>query len=275
MHLETSASFLLRPSKMKVAVYTCIVGGYDDLRQLKVTDKDFDYICFVDRKVGEGERDGVWTLRTIPYDNPNPTRESRYVKILPHIALPEYDYTIWIDANLDITGEEFYSFVKAAIAKGCLYAGVPHFARDCVYDDIITCYRDDRISFRDARRQYKYLEDIGFPKHYGLLENNVILRKSLDPKIIGIDRQWWNDFDSGVPRDQFSLMPVLWESSIQPNLLFGEGCNSRNVPFMEYSLHPWQRGTHSLHGLPLLKQKSVWTWRKLVTSQPLSFILWK
>ena len=66
---------------MKRVIYTCITGGYDKLREPETVDGDFDYICFTDAAVSSEE--GVWQIRPIPYSCDDPTRLSRYVKLLP------------------------------------------------------------------------------------------------------------------------------------------------------------------------------------------------
>ena len=36
--------------KNKICVYTCITGDYDELKDIKYVDKDYDYICFTNNK---------------------------------------------------------------------------------------------------------------------------------------------------------------------------------------------------------------------------------
>ena len=103
---------------MKRVIYTCITGGYDKLRQPEVLDGDFDYICFTDA-VGRSE-EGVWQIRPIPYSCDDPTRLSRYVKLLPHKVLGEYDESLWIDANIAIRGNGIYDAVRRASSSRSL-----------------------------------------------------------------------------------------------------------------------------------------------------------
>ena len=98
---------------MKRVIYTCITGGYDKLREPEAVDGDFDYICFTDAAVSSEE--GVWQIRPIPYSCEDPTRLSRYVKLLPHKVLGEYDESLWIDANIAIRGGGIYDAVRRGI----------------------------------------------------------------------------------------------------------------------------------------------------------------
>ena len=155
-------------------IYTCIVDGYDELRQPLAVDPDFDYICFSNDY--QQIKVGVWEIRPIPYSSKDKTRLSRFVKLMPHKALPEYEISIWMDANVQITGPEFYSAVEKAISDGHLISQVPHPFFDCVYDDMRAISIMARVPFFKVYRQYRYLRKEGFPEHFGMFENNIIFR---------------------------------------------------------------------------------------------------
>ena len=55
-------------------IYTCIVDGYDELRQPLAVDPDFDYICFSNDY--QQIKVGVWEIRPIPYSSKDKTRLS-------------------------------------------------------------------------------------------------------------------------------------------------------------------------------------------------------
>lgn len=246
---------------MKKAIYTCIVGGYDLLLQPRVVDPSFDYICFSDDFAPE-ERIGVWQIRPIPYDDPDPTRKSRYAKLQPHKVLPDHDLSLWIDSNIEIAGQDFYAALDAAEASGCLVAQVPHFGRDCIYDEIRTCFDFGIISFWTALRQNLHLKLSGFPRHQGMFENNLILRRHNDPMVVAASDLWWEEYRTYSHRDQLSLMFVYWKLSLRPVLLFGEGRSSRNVPFLKY--RPHRKG---LSVTPRRTPTGLRKWWKLLLSQ--------
>ncbi len=247
---------------MKKVIYTCIVGGYDNLLQPVVVDDSFDYICFSDDF--KEERIGVWQIRKIPYSNQDKTRLSRYVKLQPHKALPEYDYSFWIDSNIRITGPGFYEAVNGKIGEGCLTGQVPHFGRDCIYDEIATCFSYGIIGFRTALRQKIHLLKESFPRHAGMYENNLILRRHNDAAVVRASNLWWKEYLSYSHRDQLCLMYVYWKCGLRPELLFGEGKDSRNVPFLEYRKH--------LKGLSVEKRKKETGIRKYFKLFLLSFL---
>ncbi len=248
--------------EMRKVIYTCITGGYDTLRQPDVVDPSYDYICYSDDF--KDEKVGVWTIRRIPFSNDDATRRSRYVKILPHKVLGEYDISVWMDASFVITDRSFYDALERKINSGCLEAHLPHPLRDCVYEEIVRCYLDTRISFMDAVRQWRHLSGSGFPRHFGLLENGLMLRRHNDPRVIRISEEWWKDYIAFSSRDQLVLMPVFWKEGFMPDLLLGEGVNSTNAPCVRLDKHPGQLKARNITGFRRLPLKARWTWRKFV-----------
>ncbi len=246
----------------KKVIYTALVGNYDALLQPAAVDPEFDYICFSD--CIKGPKVGVWEIRTIPFTSKSNTRMARYPKLQPHIVLPEYEWSVWIDANILIKGAEFYEKVNEKISEGVKMAIVAHPCkdRDCVYQEIVRCYKDVRISFRDAFRQRRHLLSIGYPQHWGMKENNVILRRHNDPAIIRISDGWWNEMQNYSVRDQLGLMPVCWKEGMRPEALLGEGVSSRQVPYLEVVRHS---GMVRPEGFHLFLKKIQWTFRRIVS----------
>lgn len=229
---------------MKKVIYTCLVGCYDDLAQPLVVDKDFDYICFSNDITRTNV--GIWQIKSIPYKCKNNIRLSRYVKMLPHVVLSQYEYSIWIDANLQITGKEFYNLINEKIARNVAIAHVAHAIPfcDCIYGDIVNCIKNNKVEFFAARRQYFHLKKEGFPKHYGLYENNIILRRHNVEDVVKCSELWWQEYRKYTKRDQFSLMYVYWKYNVHPDLLLDENHCTRNIDFIKYNSHG--QGEHGI-----------------------------
>ena len=226
-------------SAKKKVIFTALTGNYDALKQPVVVRDDWDYICFTDR---EGQ-DGVWQFRRIPFEG-NDLVRGRQVKMQPHLVLPEYSVSLWMDANIRIAGNAFYECVERAMAEKPVFATLPHGQRDCVFEELCTCYRTGRIPWRMAWTHLNRLMRMRMPRHYGLYEMGVILREHNHPDVKSLDDAWWNLFKSCPLRDQLSFTPVLAcpeacgnTGRVSPFLLFGEGRNVRNVDFIEYAIH--------------------------------------
>ena len=157
----------------RFAIYTVSTGGYDEVKQPSVIDSRFDYILFTDNAM-ESMKLGVWQVRSIPYINEDKTRLSRYPKMHPEELLSEYAASLYLDANIQITGQSIYDRCVELYERGVDWAGRKHPYRDCIYDEAYYVYGLDteKNIFRWCRR----LRNEGYPRHRGLFENNVIFR---------------------------------------------------------------------------------------------------
>lgn len=221
----------------KKAIYTCLVGNYDVIRQPLVIDESYDYICF-SNDIKE-KKVGVWQIRPIPFVHEDKARLSRYVKILPHRVLGDYEWSLWMDANIQITGKELYQILESKMAEGGKIYQVNHCLPpcDCIYEEIVFAYLSGRTGLCKAFLQYRHLKRCGFPTHWGLFENNIIMRRHLDPQVKKISEEWWTEFMKYTKRDQFNLMYVYWNNHLMPGLLLPADCNTRNVTFMKWHFH--------------------------------------
>jgi hypothetical protein len=78
------------------AVYTALIGGYERLQEQPVAKTtDIPFICFTD---DPGVTSTTWDVRVVePALLADPSRSSRYPKILGEPLAGEYDETLWID----------------------------------------------------------------------------------------------------------------------------------------------------------------------------------
>lgn len=90
-----------RLKNSKKVIYTCILGNYDELKEPKIIHKDFDYICFTDN---ETITSNVWKIINVTNDlnDLDIIRKQRAYKMLPHKFLKNYDFSIYIDGNIDL-----------------------------------------------------------------------------------------------------------------------------------------------------------------------------
>lgn len=220
----------------KAVIYTSLTGGYDHLPQYKVIDPDFDYICFTN-DYPAGSKVGQWEIRPIPIKLKDKIRLSRYAKLIPHTVFPDYDYSIWLDANLVITDKSIYETIKYHIASHHLWCAIKHPRFDCLYFDAFTCVYGAKASYNEMAPQIKFLRSENYPEHNGLYENNFIIRRHNDPTIKSIDEQWWEMYLKFSHRDQASLCYIFWKRRFKPVLLFPPDISTRNVKGIEYIKH--------------------------------------
>ncbi len=90
------------PERSSLCVYTVKIGNYDSLLEQPVAaQSSAKFICFTDDKTLKSD---TWEIRLIepmlPADLP---RSSRYPKICAHRYLPDYELSIYMDANVVLT----------------------------------------------------------------------------------------------------------------------------------------------------------------------------
>ena len=209
-------------------IYTVLVGGYDDVLQPKVVDDRFDYVLFSNDF--KETKQGVWTVREIPrvVENDN-KRLSRYPKTHPETLLADYKASLYIDANIQILDQWVYDRFIELYSQNIEFAGIQLVltGRDCIYEHSFdmcqALLEHDYVAIRQCHRLY----ELGFPRHFGLNENNVLFRIHND-KMKATDEEWWDWILNYSSRDQFSFMYCLWKNGVPLNYFLPEGEDTRN-----------------------------------------------
>lgn len=212
--------------KKRIAVYTCIVGGYDEISDPIVINENIDYFIFSDHTI-ESE---IWNQKIIPEnilelgDN---TIINRYLKFHPAELFPDYDFVIYTDGNVqvisDITPLLKYTKNKLGIAFHA------HSYRDSIYDEVEVLTKVVKRGNPDKlMKQITAYRHEGFPDHYGLPEATIIITDLSNHNITSFFNQWWEEFlNSGSFRDQISLPYILWKNGIETNEVTLLGNNLR------------------------------------------------
>lgn len=221
----------------KKVIYTCIIGPYDSIRQPYVQDDGFDYILFVAKGTKKQEMEGVWQVRELDYVGTDNVVTSRYPKLNPHLVLSEYEYTLWMDGNLVIKDKRFYDAVNEKIDQKVDYAGVKHPDKKCVYEDIVGCMHAMRDKSANIWRAANFLIKNKFPRHYGMYENNIILRRTASESVRSFNEQWWQLYLKYPRRDQFTAPFCMKENGIPFIYLMPEGESAKTSPWIEYIEH--------------------------------------
>ena len=208
-------------------IYTVLVGDYDDIMQPKVIDNRFDYILFSNDF--KESTCGVWEIKSIPNvmhgDN---KRLSRYPKSHPEDMLSDYKASLYIDANIQIVRKWVYDRFVELYEKGVEYAGIKLVltGHDCIYDHAFEMCQFLVEHESNAIRQCHELYKRGFPRHFGLNENNVIFRKHTK-RMKQVDEEWWWWIKNYSFRDQFSYMYCIWKYQVPLVYFLPDGQDAR------------------------------------------------
>lgn len=192
------------------AIYTAIVGKYDNVLQPEVIDERFDYILF-SNDIPE-KQVGIWKIRPFEYHNDIQTKIARWIKTHPGLLLPEYPYTIWTDANIQIKSNATYNHFVELAEKNTLIACRVHPERRSIIDEATLC------AFWHLETEHTLLNWIRkttnekYPDH--TLFETCILWRSNTPESDNFNESWWSYIDTFSRRDQLSFPYTLWEKGL-------------------------------------------------------------
>lgn len=214
----------------KLVVYTALFGNYDKLRDPKRKYSGCEFVCFTDQKDLKSD---VWEIRQVENGELPPAMMNRHYKFFPHLYFPEYEYSLYVDANIEIIGAPNQLVNK--YLDNYLISCPKHFLRDCLYEEAQYCILEKKATEHDVFALLGKYRSENFPKNYGLAENNIIYRKHNDPMIMKMMNEWWDLITSGPKRDQLSLMYLSWKMNIKVALMMETSRNSNKI--FRYCLH--------------------------------------
>lgn len=206
-----------RKRKAKTVIYTAITQQYDNLLLHKHLSSEFDYVCFSDTLQ---QNFGVWEVRKMKQFANDPVRNARYYKLFPHKVLPEYETSVWIDANIDILDNTLENKVKKLTASKTDFAVNIHYERDCIYQEAEECIKQKKDDPVLIQKEVADLRKKGYPEHNGLFETNVIFRKHQSRLVGLVMRDWWKMITQFSRRDQLSFNYALWKHNASCIKLF-------------------------------------------------------
>lgn len=202
----------------KIVVYTAISNGYDKLMEPEVASDNCDYVCFSDDLNLESKS---WKIVGFPNNELDSVRKCRELKILPHRFFKDYDYSVWVDGNIKVLCDIEELVNKHIIGPNNELVTFRHPVRNCIYDEAEECIRllkDNKDTIEEQIAKYK---NEGYPKNFGLIESNVILRKHNSDKVIVLMEAWWREVLRYSRRDQLSFNYVTWKNNFSYELMEG------------------------------------------------------
>ncbi len=146
-------------------------------------------------------------------------RSDRYYKMKPHLLTSDV-ISVYCDANMTLIQTERLLELCDFLAHSCHSAiFFQHPDRTSVGQEVQTCLARGLDEPQKIKGQYfRYLQE-GFPDSFGLTENNVIIRKNHDQKLMDMEDEWFSQYDSGAKRDQLTLLYACWKTSYFDYLL--------------------------------------------------------
>ena len=200
-------------------IYTCITGGYDCLLPNISLNPEYKYVCFTENPFYLRRKNvGPWQIEPLYFNKLDNTRNNRWHKMHPHILFPEYETSIFIDANVLAKTPKLFELANK-VPQNVFLSVPPHRRCSCIYDEIEACIKVQKDDIKKLEQQRELLLAEGFPKKMGMTENNVIFRRHNHPLCIKIMEEWWNMLEHYSKRDQLSLFYVLWKNNVSMHYL--------------------------------------------------------
>ena len=207
--LEGETYFEFQKRK-QIAIYTCIVGAYDEVMEPVEVLKECDYYLIADHPL---ERESVFKYidikDVIPKDITDFTRINRYCKINAHKIFQNYRYSIYFDGNIQLRGnivEEFEKLPQTRITTIC-----KNFF-DSIYVEAMRAIEHGRDSKSIITQQVEKYWLEGMPEDFGSVACGIILREHNNPICVKIMEDWWNELKTFSKRDQISFPYVIWKN---------------------------------------------------------------
>lgn len=214
----------------KIVIYTGIFGHYDILLPPLYRDEGVDYICYTDDK---NLTSSDWEIRYVECEQENTALEVRKYKCLPHRFLPDYDISVWIDANIQIQSSILGYIEENMRSTGMLFFS--HYERNCIYEEgAINILLHKENTAKIIEQMYEYNKE-KYPEHNGLYCGNFIVREHNRQGIAAIMEDWYAELLKHSLRDQLSLPYVLWKHKIKPDVCWGYVNDNKYVKVYEHA----------------------------------------
>ncbi len=199
-------------SEDRIAIYTVIIGAYDQIYEPYCWPDNCDYFVYTDADFDDSS--SAWQKREVPdsLNRLSDVEKNRYLKMHPQELFDEYKYSIYVDGNIQIV-TDLTEYINKLGPVGI--GAHLHPVRDCVYEEMQEVVRQGKEREENIRRHTKYMKETGMPRHYGLLECNVIAREHHNSTCMKIMEEWWQEFEEYSKRDQISLPHVLFQNGIR------------------------------------------------------------
>ena len=195
--------------KKQVAIYSCVVGGYDEIQDPISISDECDYYMITDEKK---HSENVYTYidinDVIPKTINDNTRKNRYCKINAHHIFPEYRFSIYFDGCARLKADIAREVNDLPVTRIKTLSKTDSSVYSLIYKNLIHGRDKSEILIEQGR---KYLNS-GFPETYVVFHPGVMVREHNNPICVKIMDSWWNEITEFSCRDMISFPYALWSN---------------------------------------------------------------
>jgi hypothetical protein len=202
---------------MNAVIYTAITGKKDELLEPEPSkfNPEFDYVCFTDNPRFKSR---VWRIVHIPVINGDYNRSAKRYKILPHLFLPKYEYSIWVDGNCTISGD-YKGILRDALSDSDLAFFRHRYVR-CGYSEAQICINRGKDCAEIIEKQIEHYAQQGYPRNWGnRIDGGMIFRRHNRKAVKEIMDLWWSEINLWSRRDQISFNYLAWKHGFEYKLI--------------------------------------------------------
>jgi len=205
----------------KIIAYTCITAGRDSAVKIN-REPGVDYVMFTD----QAPQNDFWEYKGIHESqrNDDPRRTARYFKVNPHLLFPGYDYSIWLDGNIEPLKPVQWYIEKLNGKDIAVHA---HPKRNCAYEEAALIRRLKFDYPKKVDAIVGILEADRYPRNHGLAETFMLVRRHC-AELARANDYWWSLIAGTSRRDQLSFNYAFWKS----------GCAISTLPEGSVAIHP-------------------------------------
>lgn len=195
----------------KIIIVTANIGQFDDIIENYYNQTNCKFVMFTDDKEAKSS---LWELRQIRRKFVDSRCEARLYKWLIHKYFPDTEYSLWIDASVEIKAD--VSMLIDKYLKETDIAIQLHSGRHCIYQEAEACIRlqldyGDIIEKQVARYRLE-----GYPANHGLHNTSIMLRRHTED-IKRLNEAVWANICCSSLRDQLSFNYIAWKLGIKIN----------------------------------------------------------
>ncbi|QPH55934.1 glycosyltransferase domain-containing protein [Pontivivens ytuae] len=171
--------------------------------------------------------DGVRSVRVEANGLP-PGRLSRRYKLAPHLALDDYDWTIYLDNRAKLSANPHEIVADMQERGGGAFLGLfAHPERTCVYEEARVVRRKKPVNKKRLDEQVAVYRSAGMPADVGLYAGTFLVRPRADARAAAFALRWYEEFLLHSERDQLGLAFLSWLMNVKPYLFEGQLTDNR------------------------------------------------
>lgn len=193
-------------------VYTALYGGHDVLWEPVGQDVEARWVCFTD---DPSLRSHKWEIVLDPARYADARMSAKWHKCLPHLALPDAERSIWIDASMAVDAPTFVGDMLAALGAAP-FAAFRHPYRRCIYTEARASSRLPKYDGLPILEQVGHYRAEGHPARWGLWAGGVLVRQHNDERVQSLGAAWLAECDRWTYQDQLSLPFVCRSLGLRP-----------------------------------------------------------